>query len=409
MKLTKRPLRLVSLSLVFAMAAVLAMSFQARSQSKDPIKIGLLMTLTGPGAASALATRMGVDIAIKEFNDKGGIGGRQIVLVQGDDQANPTSGTNEVKRLVYQEKIDAMVGPVASAVTVAILPTLTEAKIANFTQSGSALLTPENGPYHFAVIGSAAYSGTQLADYVIEASAKRVALLQDDSAASLSGGEAIRAKLKEKGVELVGVQQYKFHPTDVIPQLLSLRNTNPEYLILYSASQDDTGIVQKNIREIGWNVKEIGSLATGLAPDLVIEKAGPDAYKNMYSQVVRTISYCPKENDTGSPDMIAFIKRAEAYEKAHRTGSPITDFYSIANGYDLVSIIKQAVEANGGKTDGPTIAKWVIEHPDDLKLLTVKRHAATNQNHFMFGPDNFVLIENPTKRNESYMFKRAGC
>jgi branched-chain amino acid transport system substrate-binding protein len=177
MKPTKRPLGRVSLSLVFAMAAVLAMSFQARSQSKDPIKIGLLMTLTGPGAASALATRMGVDIAIKEFNDKGGIGGRQIVLVQGDDQANPTSGTNEVKRLVYQEKIDAMVGPVASAVTVAILPTLTEAKIANFTQSGSALLTPENGPYHFAVIGSAAYSGTQLADYVIEASAKRVALL----------------------------------------------------------------------------------------------------------------------------------------------------------------------------------------------------------------------------------------
>ena len=81
-------------------------------------------------------------------------------------------------------------------------------------------------------------------------------------------------------------------------------------------------------------------------------------------------------------------------------GSPITDFYSIANGYDLVSIIKQAVEANGGKTDGPTIAKWVIEHPDDLKLLTVKRHAATAQNHFMFGPDNFVLIENPTKRDK---------
>src|SRR5215469_12510959 len=144
MKLSKRPLRLVSFSLIVALAFVIAMSTQVRSQSKDPIKIGLLMTLTGPGAASALATRMGVAMAIKEFNENGGIDGRQIVLVQGDDQANPTSGTNEVKRLVYQEKIDAMVGPVASAVTVAILPTLTEAKIANFTQSGSALLTPEN-------------------------------------------------------------------------------------------------------------------------------------------------------------------------------------------------------------------------------------------------------------------------
>ena len=409
MQPTRRQLRLVLLPLLAAVVAVMAVSIQARSQSKEPIKIGLLMTLTGPGAASALATRMGVAIAIQEFNEKGGIDGRQIVLVQADDQANPTSGTNEVNRLVYQEKIEAMVGPVASAVTVAALPTLTEAKIANFTQSGSALLTPANGPYHFAVIGSAAYSGTQLADYVIAVGAKRVALLQDDSAASLSGGEAIRAKLKEKGVELVGAQQYKFHPTDVIPQLLSLRGTNPEFLIVYSASQDDTGIVQKDIIEIGWNVKEVGSLSTGLAPDLVIEKAGPDAYKNMLVQVVRTISYCPKENDMGSPDMVAFINKAAAYEKAHRSGAAITDFYSIANGYDLLSIIKQAVEANGGKTDGPTLAKWIIEHPADLKLLTVKRSAATNQNHFMFGPDNFVLVETPTKRNESYMKKRAGC
>ena len=107
--------------------------------------------------------------------------------------------------------------------------------------------------------------------------------------------------------------------------------------------------------------------------------------------------------------MIAFIKRAEAYEKAHRNGSPITDFYSIANGYDLVSIIKQAVEANGGKTDGPTIAKWVIEHPDGSQAAHCEAAQGDRQNHFMFGPDNFVLVENPTKRNEYYMFKRAGC
>ena len=406
---SKHPfLRLVFLAAAVAIIFVAAPAGVA-AQTKPPIKIGLLMTLSGPGAASALATRMGIAMAIEEFNATGGIGGRPIVLVEGDDQANPTSGTNEVKRLVYQEKIEAMVGPVASAVTVAILPTLNEAKIANFTQSGSALLTPENGPYHFAVIGSAAYSGTQLADYVAAVGAKRVALLQDDSAASLSGGQAIRARLKEKGVELTGVQQYKFHPTDVSPQLLSLRATDPEYLILYSASQDDTGIVQKNIGEIGWNVKEVGSLATGLAPDLVMEKAGPDAYKNMVSQVVRTISYCPKENDMGRPEMVAFIKRAIVYEKAHRNGPAITDFYSAANGFDLVSIVKQGVEANAGKTDGPTIAKWIVEHPADLKLLTVRQSRATDQSHFMFAPDDFVLVETPQNRNENYMFKRAGC
>jgi ABC-type branched-subunit amino acid transport system substrate-binding protein len=394
---------------IASVAAIALTAAGADAQTKPPIKIGMLMTLTGPGAAANLPTRMGIDMALQEFNANGGIGGRQIVLVQGDDQANPTTGVDEAKRLVYQEKIEALVGPIASAVTVAILPTLNDAKIANFTQSGSALLTPENGPYQFAVIGSAAYSGGQLADYAAEVGAKRVALIHDDSAASLSGGQEIVARLKASGITLTGEQLYKFHPTDVTPQLLSLRSGNPEYLILYSASQDDVGTVQKNIGEIGWNVKEIGSLAAGVAPDLVMQKAGPDAYKNLLAQVVRTITYCPKENDPGPANMIAFVQRAIPYEKAHRSGPPITDFYTMANGYDLLSAIKQAIEANDGKTDGPTIAKWVIDHPDQLKLLSIKQSKATNQNHFMFDPGNFVLVENPAQRNANFMFKRAGC
>ena len=329
--------------------------------------------------------------------------------MQGDDQANPTTGVDEVKRLVYQEKIEAMVGPVASAVTVAVLPTLNEAKIANFTQSGSALLTPANGPYQFAVIGSAAFSGAGLADYAHQVGAKKVALIRDDSAAALSGGQEIEARLKAYGITLTGEQQYKFHPTDVTPQLLSLRGTNPDYLLIYSASQDDIGTVEKNIIEIGWNIPQIGSLAAGLAPDLVMQKAGPDAYKNLLGQVVRTITYCPKENDPGAANMVAFIHRAIPYEKAHRNGPPITDFYSMANGYDLLSAIKQAIEANDGKTDGPTIAKWVIDHPDQLHLLSIKESKATNQTHFMFDPGNFVMVEHPEQRNENFMYKRAGC
>jgi ABC-type branched-subunit amino acid transport system substrate-binding protein len=392
-----------------AAIALVALAAGANAQTKPPIKIGMLMTLSGPGAAANLPTRLGIDMALQEFNAAGGIEGRQIVLVQGDDQANPTTGVDEAKRLVYQEKIEALVGPVASAVTVAILPTLNEAKIANFTQSGSALLTPENGPYQFAVIGSAAFSGAGLADYAHQVGAKKVALIRDDSAAALSGGQEIEARLKGYGITLTGTQQYKFHPTDTTPQLLSLRGGNPEYLLIYSASQDDVGTVQKNIGEIGWNIKEIGSLAAGLAPDLVMQKAGLDAYKNLLGQVVRTITYCPKENDPGAANMVAFIHRAIPYEKAHRNGPAITDFYSMANGYDLLSAIKQAIEANDGKTDGPTIAKRVIDHPDQLHLLSIAQSKATNQTHFMFDPGNFVMVEHPEQRNENFMYKRAGC
>lgn len=377
----------------------------------NQIKFGLLMTLTGPGAAPALANRLGIDMAVKEINDKGGIMGRQIVLVPGDDQANPTAGTNEVKRLVFQEKIDVMIGPIASAVTLAVLPTLNEAKIANISESGSAALTPEAGPYHFSMLASAPDSGRGLVDYLASVGAKRVALLSDDSAASKSGAEAIRDALKAKNITLVAEQIYKFHPTDVIPQLLSLRSSNPEYLMLYAAAQDDVGVVQKNVLESGWNVKQVGSLAAATAPELVISKAGPDAYKNMLGQVIGRFTYCPKEGEAqGAPIVTSFITRVRDFEKARGASGPsITDYFNIANGYDAVTILKLAIEGTGGKTDGPTLAKWIIGNPDKIQLVSVAKPSASDKTHWIYSHEAFAMVENPHIRNDFRLPKRAGC
>jgi branched-chain amino acid transport system substrate-binding protein len=391
--------------------AALTASTAAWSQQKEPIKVGLLMTLTGPGAAAILANRFGIALAMQEINNAGGIMGRPVVLVEGDDQANPTAGTNEIKRLVHREKIEVLIGPIASAVTLAILPTLNEAKVTNISTSGSAALTPEAGPYHFSMLASAPDSGIQLVDYLTSVGAKNVALLYDDSAASKSASEAIRDALRSRNINLLAEQQYKFHPTDVIPQLLSLRSTNPEYLVYFSASQDDTGIVQKNIQEIGWNVKEIGSLATGVAPDLVIQKAGPDAYKNMLPQVIKRFSYCPKDGEAlGNPIVSNFVAKAQAFEKTRPAGGPpMTAYFDIANGYDAMTILKLAVEGTGGKTDGPALTKWIIDNPDKIQLVTVEKHRASEKTHFLYGADAFVLAENPQQRNAIRLAKRAGC
>jgi branched-chain amino acid transport system substrate-binding protein len=394
-------------------AAVVAMMLPsaASAQSKDPIKFGLLMTLTGPGAAPALANRLGIDMAMKEINDKGGIMGRPMVLVPGDDQANPTAGTNEAKRLVFQEKIDVMIGPIASAISLAILPTLNEAKITNITESGSAALTPEAGPYHFSMLASAPDSGRGLVDYLAKVGAKSVALITDDSAASKNGADAIKESLTAKNIKLLGEQIYKFHPTDVIPQLLSLRSLNPDYLVLYAAAQDDVGVVQKNILEIGWNVKQVGSLAAGTAPELVISKAGPDAYKNMLGQVIGRFTYCPKEGEPqGAKIVTDFVTRVRDFEKARNAGGPsITDYFNIANGYDAVTILKLAIEGTGGKTDGPSLSKWILDNTSKINLVSVAKIGANDKTHFLYGAEAFAMVEHPENRNEFRLPKRAGC
>ena len=90
-----------------------------------------------------------------EINASGGILGRQVVVIEGDDQSSPTAAVNEMRRLVQIEKIDALIGPISSQITIATIPFLNEAKIPSISVSGSSAMTPAIGPYHFSMLPSA--------------------------------------------------------------------------------------------------------------------------------------------------------------------------------------------------------------------------------------------------------------
>src|SRR5262249_40282138 len=77
----------------------------AVAQSPDKVRIAGLLALTGPGAASGLSYQMGLQMAVKDFNDAGGIGGKPAEAVFADDQSDATIAVGEAKRLVFQDKL----------------------------------------------------------------------------------------------------------------------------------------------------------------------------------------------------------------------------------------------------------------------------------------------------------------
>ncbi len=119
-------------------------------------------------------------------------------------------------------------------------------------------------------------------------------------------------------------------------------------------------------------MKQVGSLAAGTAPELVISKAGPDAYKNMLGQVIGRFTYCPKEGEAqGAQDRDGLRHAVRDFEKARNPGGPsITDYFNIANGYDAVTILKLAIEGSGGKTDGETLSKWILDNTSKIQLAS---------------------------------------
>ena len=89
--------------------------------SDEPLKIGLLADFSGPLAEFGPSIQTGVELAIKHLNDGGGVLGHSVQLVTGDTALDPTQATEETRRLIEVEGVHAIVGPLASSITLAVV------------------------------------------------------------------------------------------------------------------------------------------------------------------------------------------------------------------------------------------------------------------------------------------------
>ena len=87
----------------------------------EPLKIGFLADFSGPLAEFGPAIQTGVELAIKQLNEGGGVLGHPVQLVTGDTALDPTQATEEARRLIEVEGVHAIVGPLASSITLAVV------------------------------------------------------------------------------------------------------------------------------------------------------------------------------------------------------------------------------------------------------------------------------------------------
>ncbi|MYB23355.1 MAG: ABC transporter substrate-binding protein [Chloroflexi bacterium] len=89
--------------------------------SDEPLKIGLLADFSGPLAEFGPSIQSSVELAVKQLNDAGGVLGHPVRLVTGDTALDPTQATEEARRLIEVEGVHAIVGPLSSAITLAVV------------------------------------------------------------------------------------------------------------------------------------------------------------------------------------------------------------------------------------------------------------------------------------------------
>ena len=115
----KQQLKLAGLATLFAVCANAAVA-------QEKLRIGLVLTLSGPAAALGQQVRDGFNLAVKDLGGK--MGGREVEIVAADDELKPDAAVTKVKGLLERDKVDFVVGPIFSNILQAIHKPVTENK-----------------------------------------------------------------------------------------------------------------------------------------------------------------------------------------------------------------------------------------------------------------------------------------
>lgn len=375
------------------------------AQSNTPIKLGVLTSFTGSDAINGLNGATGVRFAVDEINKAGGILGRQVVIVTGDDQSDPTVAVNEARRLATQEKVDILFGPQSSQRTLAVLPITTAAKLPQISTSGSLDLTPEAGPYQFSVQSNSADQGYHMAHYLTDVlKAKKVGILTDNGAQALSGVPYIKKELEAGGATITGVQEFPFRSEDKTAQLLSLKSGGAEALVVWANTAEDLGVLLNNMSDIGWEgVPLAGPNATVMQASGAEKIADRSLFTTVAGVAYRGWTYCPGEDVANSP----FVKLKERLKEAN------PDLYEdllpaiVGYSYDGIMVLRAAIEGTGG-TDPDKIKVWIEGNADKVSTVSGPMKASA-ESHFLAGRNIMIPIVDPLDVNEQGLFKRADC
>ena len=231
----------------------------AEAPSAAPIKIGLIGTMSGLPEWQGMDLRDGALLALKSAAEREEYAGHRFELVVADDRGVPEVAAAEARRLIEQEGVAALVGPVDSDCALAVAPVVTEAQVPMITLSTLPELTDPLKRYVFRGTVSDAVLGRLMADYTkIMLGGGRIAILYEQSAYGRSGMEVVAERLRRVGVEPVAVESYSSGAKDFSAQMELLKAADPGNIIVYGGMQDAQSVMQA-IRGAGLACKVVAS------------------------------------------------------------------------------------------------------------------------------------------------------
>ena len=283
-------------TLSLALLAPLAHAQTTQGVSKSEITLGSIQDLSGPLAGFGKQVRFGIQLAVDEVNEQGGVHGRKLRVLFEDSGYDPRKAVLAAQKLVNQDKIFAMVGHIGTAHNMAAMPVQFEKNVINWFPVTAAREMYE--PFHRLKYAFAAtyYDSTRVMTpkLVKEKGAKRVCTIYQDDEFGLEVKRGGEDGLKTLGMSYVEQTTFKRGATDFSSQVARMKAANCDFVVLGTLIRETIGTIAES-RKTGFNPTFLGS--AGAYTDL-IHKLGGKAMDGLYAS--HTVQH-PYLDDASQP------------------------------------------------------------------------------------------------------------
>ncbi|WP_321388922.1 ABC transporter substrate-binding protein [uncultured Enterococcus sp.] len=316
----------------------------------DTIKIGMNMELSGSVSAYGNAEKEGIELAVEEINEAGGVLGKKLELVSKDNKSENSEAASVASNLTNEDKVVAVIGPATSGATKATIPNMTKAGVPLITPSGTddsiTVANDKVQEYVFRACFQDTFQGVILANFAQDnLKAEKVVILGDKSS-DYAIGLADSFKDTYKG-EIVKEENFTAGDKDFQALLTKIKGL--DYDVIYVPGYyTEAGLIIKQAREMGIDKPIIG--ADGFGDEKLVEIAGAQNVSDVY--YTGHFSEKAPATDKVEPFVAAF---KEKY------GKQPSAFNALA--YDSVYMLKQAIE-DQDSADSASITKGLAELKD---------------------------------------------
>jgi branched-chain amino acid transport system substrate-binding protein len=367
----------------FKMLAVLALSCVVMAEAAlaggDPIKIGAVLSVTGPASFLGEPEKNTLTMLTEKINAAGGILGRPVEMIILDDETDVNKAVLASQRLLKKENAVAVLGPTVSGNTLAIMNAFPAASVPLVSCAAAEKIVNPVNPWIFKTAQSDRHAVLSILAHAKKQGYKKLAIITVSDGYGQAGREVLKELIPAGGFELAADEVYGPKDTDMSAQLTKLKSASPDAIICWGTNPGPA-VIARNRVQLGMTTPLY--MSHGVASKKFIELAGEAAEGILLPAGKLTVAAILPDADPQKPVLLAYAKDYEA-----AFGQPVSSFGGY--GYDALLLVKQAIEA--GKSAEPKDIRDNLEKIDGFVGISGVFHF-TPADHNGLDQSAFVMV-----------------